>query len=133
MPSVKRVLVLNVPGITSDFLGMAAPPPYIIQRKNVHPSSIFSGGAMILAAQSTPSSANQLSGSPAFPLPIPHSYPETKLPAMSKLFSHGLPTRCSGDGTKIEDVVEAFMMGPTQKPIESMNSRSMSTFFLVCS
>ena len=128
MPSVKRVLVLHIPGITSDVLGMPTPPPYMVQRKSVHPSSIFSGGAMNLASSSTPSSVNPLSSCPAFPLPIQPGYPETKLPAMSKLFSHGLPTRCSGDGTKIEDVIEAFMMGPTQKSTEYMNGHSKSAF-----
>ncbi|KAF8342285.1 uncharacterized protein EI90DRAFT_3032765 [Cantharellus anzutake] len=114
MPLVKRILVLHVPGITPDILGMPPPPPHV-QRKKVHPTSMFSGSAMI------PAPSAQTSNSPAFPLPIHQSYPENKLPAMAKLFTHGLPTYFSGEKTNLEDAVEAFMAGPSYKTSDNQD------------
>jgi RNA exonuclease len=43
---------------------------------------------------------------------------------MSKLFSHGLPTRASGEGNKLYDTMNTFLFGPLAKPKEKEKTKA---------
>ncbi|KAF8307924.1 hypothetical protein DL93DRAFT_2221632 [Clavulina sp. PMI_390] len=144
--AAKRVAILCVPGITPDVIGMAPPPKFASpasasssrnHNQKLHPRSLFAGpSASEIVANAKPSStpssaatpATTSGAAPAFPLVFAHSAPENKLPALSKLFSHGLPTRAEGEGGKIYDPVASFLMGPSRINKKD-NSKADSSLF----
>lgn len=79
-------------------------------------------------------SANQppTKGAPAFPLAIAPKSPETQLPALSKLFSHGLPTRAEGEGSKMYDPVNSFVLGPAKLAKKDNSKPDSSTLIQLC-
>lgn len=50
--------------------------------------------------------------STAFPVALGQTS-ENKLPAMNQLFSHGCPTKALGDYTRINNVINSMLSGPT--------------------
>ncbi|KAF8301324.1 hypothetical protein DL93DRAFT_2173338 [Clavulina sp. PMI_390] len=145
--AAKRAAILCVPGITLDVISMAPPPKFaspastssssLDQRQKLHPRSLFAGpSASEIVANAKPSStpspaatpATTSGAAPAFPLVFARSAPENKLPALSKLFSHGLPTRAEGEGGKIYDPVASFLMGPSRINKKD-NSKADSSLF----
>jgi len=90
---------------------MSTPPAFTVTPQHrLHPRSLFAGPAAknVAAKQMPPDKA------PAFPLAIARGAPETQLPAMSRLFSHGLPTRAEGEGGRLYDPVNSLLMGPAK-------------------
>ena len=91
---------------------MSTPPAFTATspQQKLHPRSLFAGPAAnnLAAKQMPPDKA------PAFPLTIARAAPETQVPAMSRLFSHGLPTRAEGEGGKLYDPVNSLLMGPAK-------------------
>ncbi|KAF9520993.1 hypothetical protein BS47DRAFT_1335081 [Hydnum rufescens UP504] len=128
--SIKRIAVLHIPGITPDAIGMPPPPSFTVARppKKLHPSSLFAGAGLADKAPVTPPPPSA-SSAPAFPLLIASKRPETQLPAMSKLFSHGLPTRAFGEGTKLQDTMNTFLLGPLNKPKEKTKDSGKASLF----
>ncbi|KAF8291750.1 hypothetical protein DL93DRAFT_2174136 [Clavulina sp. PMI_390] len=143
--AAKRVAILCVPGITPDVIGMAPPPKFASpasasssrNHQKLHPRSLFAGpSASEIVANAKPSStpspaatpATTSGAAPAFPLVFARSAPENKLPALSKLFSHGLPTRAEGEGGKIYDPIASFLMGPSRINKKD-NSKADSSLF----
>lgn len=128
---MKRVAILSIPGITPDVIGMTSPPPFTVpaNQQKLHPRSLFAGpAANSVAARHIPSDS-----APAFPLAFARAAPETQLPALSKLFSHGLPTRAEGEGSKLYDPVDSFLFGPAKiaKRDNSKPDSCASSFIIV--
>ncbi|KAI0920161.1 hypothetical protein AcW1_001979 [Taiwanofungus camphoratus] len=85
--SIRKVVVLLIPGITSDILSL---PPL--------PTSATANPHLPLPIPLPPDS--------------PSEGPSSKLPFISSTFSHACPTRAPGDQMRMHSVLNAFFQGP---------------------
>ncbi|KDQ09510.1 hypothetical protein BOTBODRAFT_36915 [Botryobasidium botryosum FD-172 SS1] len=110
--SIKRTVLLYVPGISPVLLGLQPAPISASHESSaiVHPASLFA------ARPPTPAQpASALKLAPAFPLPLPRAC-NCPLPVMTNLFSHACPTRAPGDLTRIGNILNTLLVGPSTVP-----------------